>query len=543
MARLVLGPMLRYVDSTSAVVWVETDTPCRVEILDVSCQTFTLHGHHYGLVELAELTPGSSLAYTVSLDGEQAWPEPGSELPPSRIRTVDPDAPVRLVFGSCRTSVPHDMKHNFTHGFDVLRCFANELRNTEEPEWPTTLIMLGDQIYADEPPDAILEFIRQRRGTDDPPNDELRDFDEFAELYRIAWIDPDIRWLLSTVPTAMIMDDHDLRDDWNTSRAWREQMAQVPWWRQRVIGALGSYWIYQHIGNLSAGERAGNTLLHALLNADGDGGVLLDEFAERSYEQPCGAAFSYARDFGRTRFVMLDSRCGRLLTPGERTIMDDAAWKWFAEQATGQYEHLVIGTSLPYLLPAGLHYLEAWNEAVCEGAWGDRAARVAEKVRQGIDLEHWAAFRRSFEAVAHLLIDLVAGRHRQPPSSVGFLSGDVHYAYLARASLPAAANGSTTTVYQVVCSPIRNPLSGPVRVLNACASFVVAGIVGRGLAKSARVPRSPFDWTVTSGPYFRNVLSTLEIDGERVAVRWFAPRASTDDPPPLQEIGAQRIHR
>jgi PhoD-like phosphatase len=541
MARLVLGPVLRYVDSTSAVVWVETDAPCRVDILGVSSPTFAVHGHHYGLVELTDLAPGSSLAYTVILDSEQAWPEPGSALPPSRIRTVDPEAPVRLVFGSCRTSVPHDTKHNLTHGFDMLRCFANELRHTDEPEWPTTLILLGDQVYADEPPDDVLEFTRNRRGTQTSPDDELRDFDEFAELYRIAWTDPEVRWLLSTLPTAMIMDDHDLRDDWNTSQAWREQMARLPWWRQRVISGLGSYWIYQHLGNLSASERVEDTLLNALRNTDADGGVLLDEFAEQSYEQPSGTKFSYVRDFGRTRFVMLDSRCGRLLTPGERTMLDDAEWTWFVEQVTGQYEHLVIGTSLPYLLPTGLHYLEAWNEAVCEGAWGERAIQVGEKLRQGIDLEHWAAFRRSFEAVAHLLIDLVAGRYGRPPTSVGFLSGDVHYSYLARAALPAATAGLATSVYQVVCSPIRNPLSGPIRVLNAVASFAVAGLVGRGLAKTARVPRSPFDWTVSSGPYFRNVLGALEINGEHVDVRWVAPRASTEDPPPLQEIGAQRL--
>lgn len=174
--------MLRHVDSSSAAVWVETDAPCRVEILGVSSPTFALHRHHYGLVALTHLAPGSSRAYTVSLDGAQAWPEPGSELPPSRIRTIDPQAPVRLVFGSRRTSVPHDL----THGFDMLRCFANELRNTDESEWPTTLILLGDQVYADEPPETALEFIRERRGTDDPPDGEVRDFDEFAELYRIA---------------------------------------------------------------------------------------------------------------------------------------------------------------------------------------------------------------------------------------------------------------------------------------------------------------------------------------------------------------------
>ena len=33
MAKLVLGPLLRYVCETEAVVWVETDEPCEVEVL------------------------------------------------------------------------------------------------------------------------------------------------------------------------------------------------------------------------------------------------------------------------------------------------------------------------------------------------------------------------------------------------------------------------------------------------------------------------------------------------------------------------------
>jgi hypothetical protein len=540
MAQLVLGPMLRYVDSTSAVVWVEADEPCEVEVLGVTSPTFTLHGHHFGFVELTDLAPGSSQDYTVRANGEQVWPESNSELPPSRIRTVDPDAPVRLVFGSCRTSVPHDVQHNLTHGFDVLRCFANELRNTDTRNWPTALVLLGDQVYADKPPDAVLDFVHERRGTDAPPQDELCDFAEFAELYRVAWSDPDVRWLLSTLPTAMIVDDHDLRDDWNTSQAWRDQMAQLPWWPQRVRGAIGAYWIYQHLGNLSPSERADDELFAEVRSADGDAGALLDKFAEQSYVQPDGSQFSYARDYGRTRFVMLDSRCGRLLTPGQRAMLDDAEWNWFVEQIRGDYEHLVIGTSLPYLLPKGLHYAEAWNEAICDGVWGSHAASLGEKLRQAIDLEHWAAFRRSFEAVAHVVIDLAAGRYGAPPTSIGFLSGDVHYSYLARASLPLPATAGTR-VYQAVCSPIRNPLSGPVRVLNAGASFGAAGLVGRGLAKAAGVPRTPLDWTVSSGPYFHNVLAELRLDRGQADMRWMAPSASTDNPPPLQEIGSQRL--
>ena len=46
---------------------------------------------------------------------------------------------------------------------------------------------------------------------------------------------------------------------------------------------------------------------------------------------------------------------------------------------------------------------------------------------------------------------------------------------------------------------------------------------------------------MSNGPYYYNTLSSLEIDGERVDLRWVALTASTDDPPPLQEIGAQRL--
>src|SRR5688500_6730615 len=47
---LVIGPLLRYVGATEATVWVETDGPCRVEVLGRSVDTFAIEGHHYALV-------------------------------------------------------------------------------------------------------------------------------------------------------------------------------------------------------------------------------------------------------------------------------------------------------------------------------------------------------------------------------------------------------------------------------------------------------------------------------------------------------------
>lgn len=54
----------------------------------------------------------------------------------------------------------------------------------------------------------------------------------------------------------MIFDDHDVHDDWNTSAAWVAEYRAKPWWDRRIVGAFSSYWIYQHLGNMSPRELA-----------------------------------------------------------------------------------------------------------------------------------------------------------------------------------------------------------------------------------------------------------------------------------------------
>src|SRR5690606_5333739 len=125
-------------------------------------------------------------------------------------------------------------------------------------------------------------------------------------------------WLLSTVPVAMIFDDHDLRDDWNTSFAWREEMYRHQWWRRRVVAGLGSYWVYQHLGNLSPTERAADPVYRAVTSTPTDAGDTVDEFAWRADTEPETYRWSYVRDLGDHRLIMLDSRCGRVLSPGRR---------------------------------------------------------------------------------------------------------------------------------------------------------------------------------------------------------------------------------
>src|SRR3954454_7473005 len=92
---LVLGPLLRYVSETEATVWVETDVPCEVVVLDHSARTFQVEGHYYALLRIRGLTPATATEYAVALDGERVWPPEEHDFPPSLIRTIDPDSPVR----------------------------------------------------------------------------------------------------------------------------------------------------------------------------------------------------------------------------------------------------------------------------------------------------------------------------------------------------------------------------------------------------------------------------------------------------------------
>jgi PhoD-like phosphatase len=530
MATLILGPMARWASTSEATVWVETDASCEVEVRPETGDagrepTFEVEGHHYAIVRVSGLREDAATPYTVTLDGEQAWPEPDSPFPPSTLRTHSQNGKAHVVFGSCRTAYPHHPPYSLKpddadegRELDALRAIALRMAGADPASWPHTVLLLGDQVYADEVSPHTLAFIRSRRDASRPPGEGIADFEEYTQLYREAWSDPPIRWLLSTVPSAMIFDDHDVIDDWNTSQKWVEDMRATDWWDRRVVGGFMTYVLYQHWGNLSPDALEDEEIYRQVKEA-GDGGDLLRDYAFKSDREVEGARWSYCRDIGSTRIVMIDSRAGRVLTPGGRSMVDADEWRWITEHATGGFEHLLIGTSLPLFLAPALHYLEAWNEAVCDGAWGRPAAWLGEKLRQGVDLEHWPAFRDSFDAMCELLREVGSGRRGPAPQSIVVLSGDVHHAYLAEVGFPKGSDVESR-VWQATCSPFRNPLSKNERRGVNFGFTSAAKAIGRVLARSAGVPPPPVGWRFTDGdPRFDNQVGTLELDNTRALAR------------------------
>ncbi len=218
------------------------------------------------------------------------------------------------------------------------------------------------------------------------------------------------------------------------------------------------------------------------------------------------------------RLVAIDSRCSRHLEPGERAMVDAHEWEWVQKvvlEAGRPIHHLLLASTLPFLLAPGLHHLEGWDEAISSGAWGPRGARLGERIRQGMDLEHWASFRKSLDDVTSLLSAVVSGE--DPPASILMLSGDVHCSYIAEASLRTVEHPGTA-IRQLTMSPFRNPVPRHVRWANLLLDTRWMTWLLHRLARTADVRDVAADWRLTHGPWFGNGAMTVRLSGESWAV-------------------------
>jgi hypothetical protein len=359
--------------------------------------------------------------------------------------------------------------------------------------------LLGDQVYADEPTPQTRRWMDSRRDTTVAPGYEVADFTDYVQLYLESWTDPQLRWLMSTIPTAMIFDDHDVRDDWNTSQAWRDRITAQPWWRERIRGALASYWVYQHIGNLSPQQRHADPTWRAVQDASGDAWPALQKMADAADGELGVIGWSFRWDIDNVRLVMLDTRSGRRLTEGRRAILDDDEFAW-AERAVSedahQAAHVLIGSSLPWLLAPAIHDVQSANAAACA-----RGSALAERIRQALDLEHWAAFEDSFDRLATLLRRVAAAPGA--PATISVVFGDVHHSYVARADVEGSP------VYQLVSSPVHHRVPRYATVALRVAWWEPLAAVVRSVVRRLGVADPALSWWLLRGPVFGNVLAVL----------------------------------
>ncbi|HEX6683291.1 MAG TPA: alkaline phosphatase D family protein [Candidatus Limnocylindrales bacterium] len=436
---------MRRVVGDEAVIWLQTDGPATVRVqagpAEAVQSTFEVEGVHLALPIVSGLPTGDT-EYRVYLDERQVWPP--RHQPPSLIR-IGTGAWTKIAFGSCR-----DPKRRPDP--DALEVFADEVMKSNL--LPDLLALIGDQIYAD----------------------EVWAFEEYVALYQAAWSNSSVRWLLSTVPTIMIFDDHEIHDDWNSSAAWVAEMSARPHWSDHIRAGLLSYWLFQHLGNLPP-----------------------DELRAANPKAP-PHNWNFTVDIGRIRVIMLDCRGSRVLDGPERRMFPQAQWDDLARDTQADRDHLVIACSLPWLLAPAIHHGEGLMEVLSH-----RFGGVMERLRRRYDLEHWAAVGHSFEELTSII--QAAGK----PATVTVIGGDVHHSYVAQAFLPGRPR-----LLQVTCSPLNNDLSGTMRTLLRLGWSPLLSGPAALAARLAGVPRPAVRWKPLTRPIFANAIATLTFTGDEL---------------------------
>ena len=344
----------------------------------------------------------------------------GSEFPPSVIRAIDPDAPVppRVrelppIRPARRGALRH---HRRRRPRRARRPDGAQRRTTRGP---TRCCSSATRCTPTSPPTrSSTDSARAGTIPSSEVADEIQNFEEYTWLYHEAWTPPAVRWLLSTVPTGMLLDDHDLRDDWNTSLSWRREVTAQPWWHDRVDRRLRLVLgvpaprqpqprpARRRRGVRPDASRSPTTTSGPATSTTSRGGPT--STPRRSAAATTATSAAPAAASASSPSTAAAPASSIRTTAGWSTPPSGPGCASTSIGVDHPFDHLVLASTLPWLMLPGVHHLEGWDEAISEGAWGRPGKWLGERVRQVLDLEHWAAFRQSFDET----VDLLARRRR-----------------------------------------------------------------------------------------------------------------------------------
>ncbi len=314
---ILLGPIVGGLSHNSANIWARADTSSTLHVWLATHSNFNdakLVGEtelisdngYAGVVPVANLSPETEYHYAVSLHKTKP---PHTDFH-SFTTFPEPSTPrsFTFLFGSCY--LPEGEEGSLT--FD-------EIHKHIEPDNLRFGLFLGDQIYAD---DADHNGLGKIAVT----------LEDYRSAYAHAWTRPPMQRLLPDLPLFMILDDHEVEDDWHWDDTDRI-LSSIPFYNQlfrqfnrvpseqrkltkeRVLAALKAYYEHQAM-------HAPKQL--SLPQMDSQGYFLFPPEDE--------GTFAYSFTYGNAAFFVLDTRTMRV-RKGRRKLLGDTQWKmledWF----------------------------------------------------------------------------------------------------------------------------------------------------------------------------------------------------------------------
>jgi hypothetical protein len=531
---LCVGPLVRAVHHDGVAIWTEWNHPCEViltAVLDrsqnqevgmvsVHSRTVTIGGRYYALSLLTNLQPATWYSYRVSDSAQEGELSSSAEETIIQcFRTLDlPNAEnaLRLAYGSCRrlSAVEPD-------ALSALGSWLVRSRDERESLWPRLLLLIGDQIYADDPADKPEHAPSLKHKMHLPEQLLLQSFEDFAHIYVKTWTgDQGVRQVLAVLPTYMIFDDHEITNSWNISPAWRANVLEQGF-EQTLVDGLVAYWVYQGWGNIGLQQRDEHDLLAIMQHAEQSGEDALEALRSRvrqaiyeekvlqwDYTLPTMPPI-FVADMRADRPALLDGRSRTDVVPrimSQEQMMRLRNWMQEHDAST-----TLLVSSVPALLPPVIGFAEYIMGArplqnISSGflrRLGHLLAGGQQRIALRMSFDHWPVFGATWRE----LIALFATRKQD----LVILSGDVHFSYAMSARRPFLRTKRQTALYQLVASPFRNKLEQRERSLILGQAWIKRAIYGGLYTRMLPLLRSKEAKRAPSGMLFQNVVALVTL--------------------------------
>ena len=146
-------------------------------------------------VDPGTVIAGNSVDWSQMAWFQRACSDAPSDAAPEQ---ADKPMPLSLLAGSCvYPGLPFD-RHGSFSAFNAMRAHLHD-NPTTALRGVDGLVLLGDQIYAD----ATADFF-----------DPKSHYERYRNAYRLAFSDPDVAFVMSHLPTWLVIDDHEFKDNW-----------------------------------------------------------------------------------------------------------------------------------------------------------------------------------------------------------------------------------------------------------------------------------------------------------------------------------------
>jgi alkaline phosphatase D len=255
-------------------------------------------------------------------------------------------------------------------------------------------LMVGDQIYADELNRAI-------------PILRADTYEEFQQRYMTAFGGPNMRRLLAMAPTYMILDDHEIEDNWSQDRVEKK--------RALFTTAISAYMNYQWCHSARTFKKQ---FLYYSFDWTGFPFFVLDARTQRYKDD---------KDIRKNHLLGLPSHDSSLYPSQLDHLLD-----WLvAQQRKGNQPKFIVTSSV--FVP------NAMDER------NDPDADEDDLIESLLESDSWPAFPNTRQRLLKLIVD-----HKI--QNVVFLSGDIHCSNVARISFSGAAGVDQLRAFSITSS-------------------------------------------------------------------------------------------